>query len=241
MSEEKIVIRTEKLNKIYSGAVPYHALHDIDLTIRHAEMVAIMGASGSGKSTLMNVLGCLDRPTSGEYFLNEKSIPEYSDNALAAVRNNQIGFVFQNFNLLPRHSSQKNVELPLLYGKISSPRERERMAIAALTRVGLADRLKNRPNELSGGQKQRVAIARAVVNYPAIVLADEPTGALDSKTSVDILTLFQKLNSEGITIIIVTHDPDIAHYCRRIIRMKDGRIFEDNPVKQNILAQKESY
>jgi putative ABC transport system ATP-binding protein len=239
MSENKIVIRTEILNKIYGGAVPYHALHDIDLTIRQAEMVAIMGASGSGKSTLMNVLGCLDRPTSGKYFLNEKSISEYSDNSLAEVRNSQIGFVFQNFNLLPRYSSQKNVELPLLYSPIS-PREREKRAIAALTRVGLAERLRNRPNELSGGQKQRVAIARAIVNYPAIVMADEPTGALDSKTSVDIMTLFQKLNSEGITLIVVTHEPDVAGYCRRIIKMQDGRIIEDNPVEQKILVQNES-
>lgn len=238
MPEEKTVIRTEILNKIYGGAVPYHALHDIDLTIRQAEMVAIMGTSGSGKSTLMNIIGCLDRPTNGEYFLNEKRISEYSDNALAEVRNSQIGFVFQNFNLLPRYSSQKNVELPLLYSAVS-PRVREKKAIAALTRVGLADRLRNRPNELSGGQKQRVAIARAVVNYPAIVMADEPTGALDSKTSVDIMTLFQKLNSEGITIIIVTHEPDIANYCRRIIRMQDGRIIEDKALDQNILSQNE--
>ncbi len=234
MSGDKIIIRMERLNKVYGGAVPYHALHDIDLIIRESEMVAIMGTSGSGKSTLMNVMGCLDRPTSGEYFLNEKAISEYSDNELADVRNTQVGFVFQNFNLLPRYSSQKNVELPLLYSPIPV-KEREKRAVDALTRVGLADRLKNRPTELSGGQKQRVAIARAVVNYPSIVMADEPTGALDTKTSVDIMRLFQILNREGITLIIVTHELDIAKFCRRMIKMQDGRIIDDHPIDQNLL------
>jgi len=173
------------------------------------------------------------------FFLNEKSISEYSDNDLAEVRNSKIGFVFQNFNLLPRYSSQKNVELPLLYSSISAF-ERKKKAIAALTRVNLENKLKNRPNELSGGEKQRVAIARAVVNYPAIVMADEPTGSLDSKTSLGIMTLFQKLNSEGITLIVVTHEPDVASYCRRIIRMQDGKIIEDYPIEQHILAQNES-
>lgn len=228
------VIRTENLNKIYGGAVPYHALHDINLEIKRGEMVAIMGTSGSGKSTLMNILGCLDRPTTGEYFLNDKNISEYSDNSLARTRNRELGFVFQNFNLLPRYSSQKNVELPLLYSPISS-KEREVYAKNALIRVGLGDRLKNRPNELSGGQKQRVAIARAIVNKPSILMADEPTGALDSKTSIDVMTIFQKLNFEGITIIIVTHEPDIALYCKRILKMQDGLIIEDKRIEQKVL------
>ncbi|MFN8576915.1 MAG: ABC transporter ATP-binding protein [Candidatus Sericytochromatia bacterium] len=228
------VIKTENLNKIYGGAIPYHALYDINLEIKKGEMVAIMGTSGSGKSTLMNILGCLDRPTSGNFLLNGKNISEYSDNALAVTRNQELGFVFQNFNLLPRYSSQKNVELPLLYSSISSS-EREKNAKEALIRVGLADRLKNRPTELSGGQKQRVAIARAIVNQPSILMADEPTGALDSKTSVDIMKLFQGLNQEGITIIIVTHEPDIALYCRRMIRMQDGKIIEDKEIEQIML------
>lgn len=231
---ENIVIRTDKLNKVYGGAVPYHALYDIDLKINKGEMVAIMGASGSGKSTLMNIIGCLDRPTSGEYFLNNKNISTYSDNDLAEVRNSQIGFVFQNFNLLPRYSAQRNVELPLLYSDISA-RNREARSIDALSKVGLADKLRNRPNELSGGQKQRVAIARAIVNEPSIVMADEPTGALDTKSSVDIMKIFQALNKDGITILIVTHEPDIANYCKRKIKVQDGRIIEDSLITQNIL------
>lgn len=231
---ENIVIRTDKLNKVYGGAVPYHALYDIDLKINKGEMVAIMGASGSGKSTLMNIIGCLDRPTSGEYFLNNKNIATYSDNDLAEVRNSQIGFVFQNFNLLPRYSAQRNVELPLLYSDISA-RNRETRSIDALSKVGLADKLRNRPNELSGGQKQRVAIARAIVNEPSIVMADEPTGALDTKSSVDIMKIFQALNKDGITILIVTHEQDIANYCKRKIKVQDGRIIEDSLITQNIL------
>ncbi|MFP5503877.1 MAG: ABC transporter ATP-binding protein [Candidatus Sericytochromatia bacterium] len=226
-----VAIRTEKLNKIYGGAVPYHALHDIDLTIDRGEMVAIMGASGSGKSTLMNILGCLDRPTSGEYWLSGKPIASYDDNALAEVRNKEIGFVFQSFNLLPRYSAQKNVELPLLYTALS-PRQRAERATEALESVGLADRLKNRPNELSGGQKQRVAIARAIVNEPAILMADEPTGALDTATSFEIMALFQALNDRGITLIVITHEHDIASYCKRMIRMQDGRLVEDVPIAQ---------
>lgn len=224
MSE--VVIRTRKLNKIYTGAVPFHALHDIDLTIQAGEMIAIMGASGSGKSTLMNIIGCLDRLSSGEYWLRGKPIADYSDNELARIRNREIGFVFQNFHLLPRYTTQKNVELPLLYTAVS-PREREQRAIAALHRVGLGSKLSNRPSELSGGQKQRVAIARALVNRPAIIMADEPTGALDSRTSLEIMHLFQQLNREGMTLIIVTHEPDIASFCQRILRMQDGRIVED--------------
>ncbi len=182
----------------------------------------------------MNIIGCLDRPSFGEYFLNNKNISEYSDNDLAEVRNSQIGFVFQNFNLLPRYSAQKNVELPLLYSDTSA-KNRESFAVEALTKVGLADKLKNRPTELSGGQKQRVAIARAIVNAPSIVMADEPTGALDTKSSIDIMKIFQALNNDGITILIVTHEPDIANYCKRKIRIQDGRIIEDILLTQNIL------
>ncbi|PIQ24971.1 macrolide ABC transporter ATP-binding protein [bacterium (Candidatus Blackallbacteria) CG17_big_fil_post_rev_8_21_14_2_50_48_46] len=225
------VIHTHLLNKIYKGAVEFHALHDINLTIMSGEMIAIMGASGSGKSTLMNIIGCLDRLSSGEYWLRGRSISEYNDNELAFIRNREIGFVFQNFNLLPRYSARKNVELPLLYSAVSN-REREQRAIAALERVGLGSKLSNRPNELSGGQKQRVAIARALVNRPAMIMADEPTGALDSRTGVEIMRLFQELNRDGMTLIIVTHEADIAGYCQRVIRMQDGRIIEDTAQTQ---------
>jgi putative ABC transport system ATP-binding protein len=225
------VIHTERLNKIYGGAVPYHALRDIDLTIDRGEMVAIIGASGSGKSTLMNILGCLDRPTDGLYALAGKGIATYSDDQLAEVRNHEIGFVFQSFNLLPRYSALKNVELPLIYADMST-RERAERATEALLRVGLGDRLRNRPNELSGGQKQRVAIARAIVNRPAILMADEPTGALDTKTGNEIMRLFQELNDMGMTLLVVTHEPDIAAMCKRVIRMQDGRIVEDRRLDQ---------
>ena len=194
--------------------------------IQRGEMIAIMGASGSGKSTLMNIIGCLDRLTSGDYWLRGKSISEYNDNELALIRNQEIGFVFQNFNLLPRYSARKNVELPMLYSPVSRA-EREQRAISALERVGLGNKLQNRPNEMSGGQKQRVAIARALVNQPAIIMADEPTGALDSKTGIEIMELFQQLNREGLTLIIVTHEAEIASWCQRMIRMQDGRIIED--------------
>jgi len=222
----EIVIETNKLNKVYEGAIQFQALYDIDLTIKKGDMVAIMGASGSGKSTLMNIIGCLDRSSWGEYFFNGKLISEYTDNELAEIRNAQIGFVFQNFNLLPRYSALKNVELPLLYDSVST-QKRQNLAIGALERVGIGDKLINKPNELSGGQKQRVAIARAIVNSPAIIMADEPTGALDSKTSVEIMDIFQELNKEGITLIIVTHEIEIANYCKRRIKMKDGKIIED--------------
>jgi putative ABC transport system ATP-binding protein len=225
------VIHTEKLNKVYGGAVPYHALRDIDLTIDRGEMVAIIGASGSGKSTLMNILGCLDRPTDGLYELAGKGIGTYSDDQLAEVRNHEIGFVFQSFNLLPRYSALKNVELPLIYADLST-RERTERATEALLRVGLGERLRNRPNELSGGQKQRVAIARAIVNRPAILMADEPTGALDTRTGNEIMRLFQELNDMGITLLVVTHEPDIAAMCKRVIRMQDGRIVEDRRLDQ---------
>ncbi|MBC7543738.1 MAG: ABC transporter ATP-binding protein [Candidatus Sericytochromatia bacterium] len=228
---DEYVIRTVGLNKIFGGAIAYHALHDIDLAIRPGEMVALMGASGSGKSTLMNILGCLDRPTSGSYFLKGKPVGDYSDNALAEIRNGELGFVFQSFNLLARVSALQNVELPMLYSPISR-RERVARATATLTRLGLGDRLRNGPSELSGGQKQRVAIARAIVNEPTILFADEPTGALDTKTSYEIMQIFQALNDKGITVVVVTHEPDIASYCKRLLRMQDGRLVADEPVAQ---------
>lgn len=223
------VIETHKLNKIYGGVISFHALHDIELTIEQGEMIAIMGTSGSGKSTLMNILGCLDKPTSGDFLLDGINVSTYKDNDLALIRNQKIGFVFQSFNLLPRYTSQKNVELPLLYSSISK-KQRIEKARSALEKVGLKDRVKNRPTELSGGQKQRVAIARALVNNPSIIMADEPTGALDTKTGKEIMDLFQRLNEEGITLIIVTHEPEIAKYCKRVLRMEDGEIIEDYQV-----------
>lgn len=225
------VIKTHDLNKIYEGAVTFHALHDINLSIAEGEMVAIMGTSGSGKSTLMNILGCLDRQSSGEYALDGHDVSQLSDAELAHIRNQKLGFVFQNFNLLPRYSALKNVELPLIYADIS-PRQRKAMGIRALEQVGLGDRLRNRPTELSGGQKQRVAIARALVNQPTLIMADEPTGALDTRTGIEIMRLFQALHQQGLTLLIVTHEPEIAAYCSRMIRMQDGRIVEDVPVDQ---------
>ena len=223
-----VVMETRQLNKIYSGAVEFHALHDIDLMVNEGEMVAIMGTSGSGKSTLMNILGCLDRQSSGQYFLDGEDVSGLSDTQLAHIRNRKLGFVFQNFNLLPRYSAQQNVELPLVYADVS-PRERQRRSREALEQVGLGDRLRNRPTEISGGQKQRVAIARALVNRPTLIMADEPTGALDTRTGLEIMRVFQDLHQQGLTLIIVTHEPEIAHYCSRMIRMQDGRIVEDVP------------
>lgn len=230
------LLRTEELNKIYQGAVPFHALKDVSLTVHQGEMIAIMGTSGSGKSTLMNILGCLDRPSSGAYFLNQRPISEYSDTQLAEVRNQQLGFVFQSFNLLPRYSALQNVALPMLYRKNMPPSERKERARVALEKVGLGDRLKNRPNELSGGQKQRVAIARALVNEPSLIMADEPTGALDTQTGLEIMTLFQSLHREGLTLLIVTHEPEIAEYCQRVVRMQDGEIISDTPMEQKTLC-----
>ena len=212
------------------GTVSVHALRGIDLSVTEGEFVAIMGASGSGKSTLMNLLGCLDRPTSGEYLLDGVKVNDLSKNEFATVRNERIGFVFQGFNLLARTSALENVELPLFYDRsrrIDNPRQ---AAIDALTRVGLGERLDHEPNQLSGGQQQRVAIARALVNRPAIVLADEPTGNLDSRTSVEVMALFQELNDQGITVLLVTHDPDIASYAKRIVEIRDGIIIRDIPV-----------
>ena len=225
------VIQTRLLNKIYGGAVVFHALHDIDFTVQAGEMVAIMGTSGSGKSTLMNILGCLDRQSSGSYALDGQDVSQLKDHELAHIRNQKLGFVFQNFNLLPRYSALQNVELPLIYADFSS-RQRKKKATEALEQVGLADRTRNRPPELSGGQKQRVAIARALVNQPTLIMADEPTGALDTRTGVEIMRLFQNLHRKGLTLLIVTHEPEIAAYCTRMIRMQDGRIIEDSPITQ---------
>lgn len=208
------------------GAETVRALRGVDLTIRRNEFVAIMGPSGSGKSTLMNVIGCLDTPNSGDYWLNGHRVSELSDDRLARIRNKEIGFVFQTFNLLPRATALQNVELPMVYAGVGA-KDRRRAAEAALERVGLGDRMHHRPNEMSGGQRQRVAIARALVNAPSIILADEPTGNLDSVTSEEILTLFERLHDEGQTIILVTHEHDIAAHARRQIHLKDGRVEQD--------------
>jgi len=219
------MIEVKELSKTYQlGKVDVHAIIDVSFRIDAGEFVAVMGPSGSGKSTLMNLLGCLDLPSSGSYLLENLDIRTLSPNQQADVRNKRIGFVFQNFNLLPRASALENVELPLLYGRVSNSHT---IAREALERVGLAERAMHRPNELSGGERQRVAIARAIVNNPAIVLADEPTGNLDTRTGIEIIKIFSRLNAEGTTIILVTHERDVASRARRIIQMKDGRIHQD--------------
>ena len=221
------VIVTRNLQRDYDiGGEVVHALRGVDLTIRKNEFVAIMGPSGSGKSTLMNLIGCLDSPTGGEYWLNGHRVSELEDDELARIRNREIGFVFQTFNLLPRATALHNVELPLVYAGLGS-RERRVQASEALKRVGLEDRMEHRPNELSGGQRQRVAIARALVNRPSMLLADEPTGNLDSATSEEILGLFEALFREGQTILLVTHEVDIAAHARRQVHLKDGRVERD--------------
>lgn len=228
------LIETKELWKTYEmGAETVHALRGASLTIEKGEYVAIMGPSGSGKSTLMNLIGCLDTPSQGNYILNEKDVSNMTDDELANIRNREIGFVFQTFNLLPRATALHNVELPLIYNG-SSTDERKEKAVRALTRVDLADRVTHKPSELSGGQRQRVAIARALVNDPSLILADEPTGNLDSKTSVEIMRLFDELHKQGNTIIVVTHERDIALHAKRVITILDGQIATDEIVRQDM-------
>jgi putative ABC transport system ATP-binding protein len=227
------VIELKKMTKTYiMGDVQVHALNGVDIGINRGEFVAIMGASGSGKSTIMNIIGCLDQASSGDYLFESQNINSLSKNEYARIRNQKIGFVFQGFNLLSRTTALENVELPLLYNTEKSSKEARELAIAALTRVGLKDRMNHEPNKLSGGQQQRVAIARALINSPSIILADEPTGNLDSATSLDIMSIFQELNDNGITVVLVTHEPDIASYAKRIITMRDGHVLHDKSVKK---------
>jgi putative ABC transport system ATP-binding protein len=236
-NQPAVVIRADGLSKTYQmGDVTVRALNGATFEVRTGEMMSIMGPSGSGKSTLMNILGCLDQPTSGTYWLDGTETSQLDDDELASIRNKKIGFVFQQFNLLARTSALEQVELPLLYAGVSQRRKR---ALTALDRVGLADRSHHRPTELSGGQQQRVAIARALVGQPAIILADEPTGALDSRTSEEVMAIFQQLNREGITVVFVTHERDIAEHTRRIIRLTDGRIASDLsiPVDEQRIAR----
>jgi putative ABC transport system ATP-binding protein len=231
MDDNKLVIEAKNLIKVYQmGEVEVQALQGASLQVHKGELLAIMGPSGSGKSTLMNILGCLDQPTSGQYYLEGVDVAQLDDNKLAGIRGRRIGFVFQSFNLLPRTSALRNVELPLVYMGVGRG-ERRRRSVAALELVGLGDRVHHRPNELSGGQQQRVAIARALVTNPAIIMADEPTGNLDSRSSEEIMGIFQSLNEEqGITIIFVTHEHDIAEHTRRVVRLADGVIVEDRPI-----------
>jgi putative ABC transport system ATP-binding protein len=230
------VLTTHDLHKTYDlGEQRVHALRGVSLEIDAGDFVAVMGASGSGKSTLMNILGCLDRPSSGSYRLGEREVSGLSKDALAEVRSRELGFVFQSFNLLARTSAAENVELPLVYAGVPAA-ERRLRAVEALSRVGLGDRLDHKPSQLSGGQQQRVAIARALVNRPRIILADEPTGNLDTRTSLEVMALFQELARSGITIVLVTHEPDIAAATRRVVTMRDGRIVSDRRQEPNDAA-----
>ena len=236
-----LIIQLEHIHKIYhTGEVDVHAVRDVSLQIARGEFVAIMGASGSGKSTMMNILGCLDRPTKGNYLLDGVDVSGLERDELATIRNQKIGFVFQGFNLLSRTSALENVELPMMYvRKSTSSREQRERAMHALETVGLGERAGHHPNQLSGGQQQRVAIARALVNQPAMILADEPTGNLDTQTSIEIMGVFQKLNDEGITVIMVTHELDIASYTKRNVIMRDGKVVSDAPVANRLLAGQE--
>ncbi len=235
------VIFLDAVHKIYhSGEVDVHAVRGVSLSIARGEFVAVMGASGSGKSTLMNMLGCLDRPTKGRYVLDGISVSELNRKQLSVLRNHKLGFVFQSFNLLARTSALENVELPMFYSNEFLPlRQQKESALKALEKVGLTDRASHHPSQLSGGQQQRVALARALVNEPEVILADEPTGNLDSRTSIEIMGVFQALNKAGITIVMVTHELDIASYCNRIIIMRDGEILSDEPNRNRHLATDE--
>lgn len=236
----KEIIKIENLKKIYKiGSQQVNALDGVSLSIGQNEYVAIMGPSGSGKSTMMNILGCLDSPTSGNYILNGTNVSQMEDGELADVRNKEIGFIFQSFNLLPRYTSLENVALPLIYAGVPKAQRLQRASLA-LDSVGLHDRKEHKPNELSGGQRQRVAVARALINNPSIILADEPTGNLDTKTSIDIMNLFEKIYNNGNTVIVVTHEEDIAKYARRIIRLRDGKI-ESDTINDNIKKDESLY
>ena len=230
------LLKIEHIFKKYNqGDLAVMALNDINFEVEEGEFVSIMGTSGSGKSTMMNILGCLDRPTEGSYYLEDEDVANFNDSKLAEVRNKKIGFVFQSFNLLPKLSALENVELPMVYAGLGR-KERHERAIEALTKVGLEKRVHHKPNEISGGQRQRVAIARALVNEPAILMADEPTGNLDTKSTFEIMEIFQRLNDEGTTVVMVTHEPDVAQYTKRIVTFRDGIIISDKPVENRVLA-----